>query len=463
MKSAKKLYTVTDLGPGDGGKGGVVHKISSMMHAHTVLKVGGAQGSHGVVTSRGERFAFSQFGCGTFEGARTHLTPRFIASPEGLLNEADALYYECGIRDVVDMLTIDENVTCATPYHGIASRIKELSRKGNPRGTIGTGVGEAFRYSERYPDLTIRARDLLGFRLRGLISATRDQIRMDLAEAIRCGFLPDDKARAEEDIRLLDDADFFESVVTRFQEVARRFQIVDHDYLRRKILSRDGVVVVESSHGVLTDCYQGFYPHTSAIRTLPRFTHVMLDEIGYDGEVKNIAVSRAYQIRHGAGPMPTTDPTMSESLLPGSSKGENRYQGKVRTGPLDLVLLRYAISVCGGPKTFNGLAITWFDQPQANGAWQVCGKYRGAEDLKYFTSAGELRVRYGDDAHQLVYQENLGRALQRCVPEISSHRILPSMNQKQFYDLCTDVLRGSLGVDVRMVSFGPTERDKVCS
>ncbi len=87
MKAIKELYTVTDLGPGDGGKGGVVHKISHLKRAHTIIKVGGAQGSHGVTTSRGESFAFSQFGCGTFEGVKTHLTPRFVCSPDGLLNQ----------------------------------------------------------------------------------------------------------------------------------------------------------------------------------------------------------------------------------------------------------------------------------------------------------------------------------------------------------------------------------------
>ena len=39
----KKVYIVTDLGPGDGGKGGVVHKIASQFNAHTIVKVGGAQ------------------------------------------------------------------------------------------------------------------------------------------------------------------------------------------------------------------------------------------------------------------------------------------------------------------------------------------------------------------------------------------------------------------------------------
>src|SRR3989339_36286 len=120
----RKVYVVTDLGPGDGGKGGVVHKIASMLKAFLIIKVGGAQGSHGVRTSRGESFAFSQWGCGTFEGIPTHLSPRFIVSIEGLLNEAEALRYGHGVHDPFSLLTVDHLALCSIPYHGISSRLK---------------------------------------------------------------------------------------------------------------------------------------------------------------------------------------------------------------------------------------------------------------------------------------------------------------------------------------------------
>src|SRR5215471_21595904 len=94
-----KVYVVTDLGPGDGGKGGVVHAICNMMQPHIVIKRGGAQGSHGVRTSKGEKFNFSQWGCGTLEGIPTFLSAQMVISPEGLLNEAAALRYEHGIHN----------------------------------------------------------------------------------------------------------------------------------------------------------------------------------------------------------------------------------------------------------------------------------------------------------------------------------------------------------------------------
>ncbi|MFA4846320.1 MAG: adenylosuccinate synthetase, partial [Patescibacteria group bacterium] len=311
----EKVYVITDLGPGDGGKGGVVHEVSYMTSAHTIVKVGGAQGHHGVCTSAGERFAFNQWGCGTFEGVRTHLSSRMTITPEGLLNEADALRYQYGIYNPFDLLTVDQEALCATPYHGIASRLKEMARRDNPRGTIGTGVGEAYRDLQRFPDLAIRAGDLSRPDLRDRLAAVREQIQADLAAIIRGELLPSDRDEATEEIALLQDDGYLDYIVGRFQEVSQRAKIVDHDFLGREILSQDGVVVVESSHGVLTDHYIGFHPHTSAIRTLPRFTRAMLDEAGYRGRVVNLGVHRAYTIRHGAGPMPTDDPTMVEHLL----------------------------------------------------------------------------------------------------------------------------------------------------
>ena len=356
---------------------------------------------------------------------------------------------------------MDENAICATPFHAISSHIKELARGNNPRGTIGSGIGETYRYAERYPELTIRVSDLKKFGLKDRLAAAREKISEDLHPIIAEKFLPADQEQVEEEIALLNDSAFMDFTIKRFREVPNRVKIVDGHYFRQ-ILARDGIVVVESSHGVLTDRYQGFHPHTSAIRTLPCFTHAMLHDAGYDGEVVNLGVSRAYQIRHGAGPMPTADPAMNGNLLPGSHKSENRYQGKVRVGPLDLVLLRYAIASCGGRKAFDGLAITWFDQIQNNGFWRICDRYINTSNSTFFLPSGELRVRYGADETQLYHQENLGRQLGDCVPEISEFPVSSNSSREELFDWCASILGEKLGINVRMVSFGPSEQGKVC-
>ena len=231
-----KIIVVTDLGPGDGGKGGVVHKLSTLKGVHTVIKDGGGQGSHGVFTSGGESHAFSYWGCGTFGGIPTHISSRLIIFPVGLLNESEMLRYQNGIHNVFDLLTVDENVVCSTSYHGIASRLKELARGKNSRGTIGTGIGEAHRMSQLFPDLTIRARDLLRPDIKDLLAAVRKQIQTNLDEIIKGEFLPEDREEAEKEIFCLQSDDFLDYATKRFLEAGQKINIVDSDYLGKRII-----------------------------------------------------------------------------------------------------------------------------------------------------------------------------------------------------------------------------------
>lgn len=460
----KKLYTVTDLGGGDGGKGGVVHRLSSLRDAHTILKVGGAQGSHGVRTSAGQSFNFSQFGCGTFEGTRTHITDLMVIEPYRLLKEGEELIYQWGIRNAFDLITIDENALCITPYHTFASRLQELARKDKPKGTVGIGGGVAVADNEEWPNLSIRAKDLGKSYLRDRLELVRRIKLKALAPIIENvgDLLPTDQESAMELIKLLKDEDLPQRTATQFNVLKDKVKIVDKEYLKRGILGRDGFVVVESSHGILTDRYHGFHPNTSYLRTTLQPTLDLLAECEYDGEIKKLCITRAYQIRHGAGPMVTESDELLGKLLPGSHKDQNRWQGKVRVGALDLVTLRYAIEVCGGPEMFDGLAVTWFDQIKTAGAWNLCTSYIGAEGEEFFSPDGtRIRVRHGSDEAQLEHQRELGKRLTMCRPNLFSTDIRPGDNDRYLAGLCAQTLERELSVPVRMVSFGPTEDDKM--
>lgn len=460
----KKAYTVTDLGGGDGGKGGVVHKLCDLRRPHTVIKVGGAQGNHGVSTDRGEKFCFSHFGCGTFNGARTFVSNRFVVSPIGLLNEARALRYEQGIADPFALITVDGNALCTTSFHGISSRLKELARKENPRGIVGVGVGEAYSDASRRPGEALYARDLLKSDLRDRLRLILERKRSELAPIFKMKFLNEDVALANEQISLMHDESYFEWVVEQLAECAKRVRIVDYDYLPREILSRDGVIVIESSHGILTDRFYGFHPHTTRLRTVPDVTSwSLLSEHEYDGEVVKIGVTRGYQIRHGAGPLVVEDPSMLAGLAPGEVGPPDRYRGGIRVGPLDMVALRYALGVCGGPQTFDGLAVTWFDHIIREEKWKICDRYeKGVLDPEYFTSEKEIRVVSGTGEAQLHRQEGLTRALHDCRPHVVEFPVPPGTTREDAIALCRGVLHEELGVPVRMVSFGPTESGKVC-
>lgn len=198
-----------------------------------------------------------------------------------------------------------------------------------------------------------------------------------------------------------------------------------------------GCAVAECSHGVLTDAEAGFKPHTSALRTLPQINEAMVRGAGFTGRIVRLGVTRAYAVRHGAGPLPTADDAMVQQLLPGSAKEANRWQGRIRAGALDLNLLRYAMDACGGAETFDGLCVTWFDQIMRSSAWHLCDRY----------------ARFSGDYTT--------EALNRAEPVIETVPLPDGADRAALAQFCAETLRPRLGADVRMVGFGSAARDKL--
>ncbi len=434
----EQIYVVTDLGPGDGGKGGIVHALSLRIDASVVIKRGGAQGSHGVRTSNGESFNFSQWGCGTLEGVPTFLSEQMVISPVGLRNESEALK-RLGIYDPFTLLSADPSCICATPFHRISSQLEELLLGNNPRGTIGTGVGQAYRmYNALGEEATIRASELQNREvIRRKLQRQLDYYKERYAKISREDGLPDDAELITENLDLLYDDGYLPYCLDLFEDVGKKLRLENLS----EVLKGDGMAVVECSHGVLTDAEVGLKPHVSAIRTLPKFTTEMLRAAGYDGEIINYAVHRAYEIRHGAGPMPTYDPEFTTRMLPGSHKDENRWQGIVRAGALDLNLLRYALDASSETK-FDGICLTWFDQILAcDRVWPLCVDYKNAPE------ANESYVDF----------------LKKAKPDIIEYSIKKPILKQELFEFVGDTLEKFLNVPLELLSIGPTELDKVSS
>jgi len=309
--------------------------------------------------------------------------------------------------------------------------------------------------------LAIYAKDLGRRDLWNLIEAVRLQKIRDLKEILETDFLEADKQEAAEHIELLFMEKYTDLIVKEYHEIASELHVVDGDFLRREIFSRDGYIVIETSHGLLTDRYYGFAPHTSRLRTIPNVTMWdLFDE--YDGDVVKLLVTRAYQIRHGAGPMVTDGygAIGRTGILEGESGKPDRYRGEVRVGSLDCVALRYGIEVCGGPQAFDGLAITWFDRVAELGEWDYCTRYQNAVEPEFFTTDGGILVRRGADQIQLNRQEQLAKHLQNCRPIIESHPLPTNPSRAYLKQLCAETLYEQLKIPVRMISFGPAIEDK---
>jgi hypothetical protein len=93
-------------------------------------------------------------------------------------------------------------------------------------------------------------------------------------------------------------------------------------------------------------------------------------------------------------------------------------------GPLDFVQMRKALTD-SLPVVYDGLALTWFDQIIKNGIWKLCDGYD-----------------------------------KNGIPVIKSFPIPQNLSQSELFDFAAEVVASYISVPVRMVSFGPTEKDK---
>lgn len=449
-------YVLTDLGFGDCGKGTTTHWLSRYKHAHTVIRTGGPQALHNVLTSTGKQFGFSQFGSASLRGSVTHLSRHMLIDPYRLLEEGRNLRDEHAIRDIFDRITINENCLAITPWQAIANRLLELARQ-NRQTSVGVGVGETVRDSEILGVDALFARDFGNNYLAEKLANIRVLKLQQLEEVLenRDG-LPES---AQEDLEYLLDDSKVEVATTFFRDFAKLVAILPDSYTS-SLLRMNMPIIFEPSQGVLLDRWYGFHPFTTKIETTNQAALDLLAENNYQGEIVRLGVIRAYQTRHGAGPFVSESSTLSRLVPDLHNSSDHPWQGNFRVGQLDTVATRYAIDVCGGPSAFNGLVVTCLDRLDDMPSWNIVDRYRpNWQDMQHeewdpcfrWTSgfARDIVVsRAGRTEEQLAYQENLSAALESCIP-VSRYNV---RGNKQAY---LQEIEERLKVPVALASYGP--------
>jgi adenylosuccinate synthase len=391
-----EVTLIAGLGYGDEGKGTTVDWLVRRAPTSLVVRYnGGAQAAHNVVD--GDRHhTFAQLGSGTFAGVPTLLSRHMLVNPITLFAEAKHLG-TLGVRDPLGMVHVEEGALVTTPFHVAANRLREMARTGR-HGSCGMGIGETMADALETGDAALRVRDFasptrVGEKLLALRERKIEQVR---GLAVR----PSEASKRELDV--LCGASTITWCLDAYESFHRRVSIVDGSFLEGA-LRRAGQVVFEGAQGVLLDQDFGFQPHTTW--TDITFTNAR-DLLGsFAGRVTRLGILRAYATRHGAGPFVTEDPSLA-ALSAHDHNGWGEWQGNFRSGALDLVATRYALEVLGG---IDGLVITNLDRLElAPDRLRVAVAYEGADDPRFFTSDGCIRVRRPFD---LAHQEALTRAL----------------------------------------------------
>lgn len=384
-RAQPRAVVVADLGFGDSGKGLVVDALVRRLDAKLVVRFnGGAQAGHNVVTPDGRHHTFSQFGAGTFNpGVRTFLSRHMAVHPAALLLEARRLA-KAGVTDALERLSVSRGALVTTPFHQAAGRVRELARGGARHGSCGAGAGETVRDSLRDPG-ALRVGDLLDRRaLKAKAAALQQRKRRELDEVL--GPLSRDAAIKAE-MRALEDAGMVDAWLEEADVFRSRVSVVDDGELGR-LLGAETSVIFEGAQGVLLDEAHGFHPHTTWSTCTFDNAVELLKSHGCARPIERLGVIRSYLVRHGPGPFPTED---AAAVGPRREphNGDGPWQGPVRTGWPDWMLLQYALAACKGA---DSLALTHLDALDGRESWRAAVAYErpGAAPLEALSSSAGL-------------------------------------------------------------------------
>lgn len=287
---------VIGLGFGDEGKGLVTNYLSLLdPYAAVVRYSGGQQAGHTVV--KGEvRHVFSSFGSGTLNGAPTYWTEFCTVDPVGLCNELGVLL----AKGIAPKLFINGKCPVTTPMDKNMNQFTDAHN-----GTCGVGVGTTKQREEDHYSLLFE----------DIFNPTILNIKLGLIQNYYQDFC-----------HLMVFNDYLEAIRTAPQ--IKLFE--ELPFVNSKIF--------EGSQGLLLDQNYGFFPHVTRSNV---GTPNILD---LSSRPDCYAVTRAYQTRHGNGPMTNTHIPHKIKANPLETNVYNEWQGELRTSILDLDLLKYGIS-----------------------------------------------------------------------------------------------------------------------
>jgi adenylosuccinate synthase len=460
MQAKRQAIFIADLGFGDAGKGSITDFLTRQLSAHTVVRYnGGPQAAHTVVTGDGKQHTFSQFGSGTLlPSTRTLLSRFMLINPLNMLKEERHLR-ELGITDALQRTQIDRRALIITPFQKAINRLKEIARADNRHGSCGEGIGECMADALKYGDAMLCAGDLqdraiLSKKLRYLRAAKQnelDELSLQLPQT--------EPVRRE--CAIFTNQQYIEDCIDVYRYFSNKVEMIDETAIQA-LLAQPGTILFEGAQGVLLDENYGFAPYTTWSTTTFANADTLVQEHSYPGEIIRLGLLRAYGTRHGAGPFPTEDRTLTLAL-PDQHNTWNDWQRTFRVGYLDLVIARYAKEVLG---QLDYLALTNVDRLEMMPEWKICNSYSYANeqpDPSPFLEqeAGKITKINVQQPADLAHQEELTQRLWSCLPEYQT--LLPQSDRhytQEDREKYLSLLEQALKVPIAITSCGPTAEDK---
>ena len=339
---------VIGAGFGDEGKGLATdyfaRKFTRDGRAPLVARCnGGSQAGHTVVDGS-NRHVFGHIGSGTFAGSDTYLGSQFIVNPLTLDREMLQMK-DFGLRPDV---YAHPSCRVTTVYDMALNSLAELARGADRHGSCGLGINETVTRHREGFFLTVEMLqdvDLTWLMLKrirkewiqdrlpelGVFTHTFDNVS-DVIKA---------QAKLYYDMFDLDTL----SLALELKKNAGHLQLKDP----KIFIDHTQHMIIEGAQGLQIDEFLGEFPYvTRSVTGLPAAIATAY-ECGYS-RVQPVYVTRAYQTRHGAGPLPhegvsiTCDGPDKSKKVYDDTNVHNEWQGELRYAPLDLDRLKYFIN-----------------------------------------------------------------------------------------------------------------------
>ncbi len=417
---------------GDEGKGKIVNLMSDPggpagKFDFVVRYSGGANAGHTVVVG-GKKFAMHLIPSGILSSVSTAVISNgVVIDPSVLLEEIEMLKSQ-GVS-VGDNLKISSKGHLVFPYHKLQDKLSEEQLGKKSIGTTCRGIGPC--YSDK---------------------ATR-------SDGIRVGELYDRNRFAEKLKRIVekknvifkalygkDKAVDFESIFKEYCEYAEQLKlyVCDTTEILHKAMSDNKRILFEGAQGALLDIDHGTYPFVTSSNS---GTGGLVTGTGLPPNcIDNVlGIMKAYSTRVGGGPFPTElDDEIGQYIRDkgheyGTTTGRPR-----RTGWVDMVALRYSVSVNG----VTAIAVMLLDVLTGLETIKLAKRYKiDGREVDFFPSDSSELERV-----EVEYEEL--RGWQEDITMAKSQEDLPQEALNYLKRL-----EEIIGVPIKIVSVGP-DRDQ---
>lgn len=337
---------VLGMGFGDEGKGLTTDYLCLQNPNSLVVRFnGGQQAGHTVVTEKGKRHVFSNYGSGTLQGNPSYMSQFCTIYPAGIAHEYTTLV-ALGFRPE---LYIDALAMVTTPYDIAWNRALELI---NRHGSCGLGFGSTIERNES-PN-RLYAQDLL-----------YPMVLQEKLKTIYRYYLQKCKADGRQNLLIAFQEAVQEISEEEFLYFVERTVKIAKILPEHEVFSRFNSFVFEGAQGILLDMDYGFFPHVTRSNTTSKNALELIKRNGL-AEPSIYYITRAYQTRHGNGPMTNEKLLLKLQGTENETNQSNPWQGHFRRSVLDLELLNFAL-MCdfNHSKGLNkNLVVTCLDQLQ---------------------------------------------------------------------------------------------------